>query len=289
MKLLITGSAGQLGQILVPILEQTDTVFPKTKEQLDITQIEQVKEILEELRPDCVINLAAFTQVELAETQGKVQCYTTNTKAVEGLAYLCYSLNIRLIHISTNYVFSGKYPKLYTEQDIADPINYYGYCKLKGEEAALRTHKNTIILRTSSLYSPAGENFVTKVLKKIKLGEEIGVLEKASTQPTSCEELAFFIAALIQQPQITGILHYTGEEYCSWYLYAQLIRELYTINSHKPAPPIVPLKVNRDNLRPPFALLNNQLRKNLSHRMSPALAISLEKIIVSWLQRTYPF
>ncbi len=234
MNVLITGSNGQLGSEVRKLSsEHPHWSFIFTDiEELDLTKSEDIHDFFEKNKIDVCINCAAYTAVDKAEDENDL-AMLVNYLAVENIARVCQQFNALLIHISTDYVFSGKHYKPYTEEDLVSPDSYYGLSKLKGEEAAMLNCRNTVIVRTSWLYSAFGNNFVKTM---IRLGKERDFLNVVADQigtPTYAADLAK--AILIIAREYNGskpgeIYHYSNEGAISWYDFAKAIMKIESID-----------------------------------------------------------
>ncbi len=228
-KILITGSKGQLGSSLRKISKNYSFNFIFTdKINLDITNSEMTEQFFKKNKIDTVINCAAFTDVENAELMQN-QANTLNNKAVSFLANICSEYNIQLIHISTDYVFDGKQDISYTENDITNPLNYYGKTKLDAEYEILKCNlKNSVIIRTSWLYSEFENNFVSKILNKINSGTDVYVVSDEIGSPTNSMDLAKTILDII--PKInneqTEIYNFSNIGFCSRFEFATEIKNI---------------------------------------------------------------
>lgn len=232
-QILVTGSNGQLGTELKIIAgEYPQCVFAFTDfQELDITNSDAVQQLLNTGKFDYIINCAAYTAVDKAESDME-NAFKLNTDAVGNLARSANEHNTRLIHISTDFVFDGKKYKPYIEDDAPSPLNIYGKSKWRGEEVCLRENPNSIILRTSWLYSPHGNNFVKTMQRLGKEREAIGVIYDQIGTPTYAMDLARCIMEIISNPekQIAGIFHYSNEGISSWYDFAVAIMKLSGLN-----------------------------------------------------------
>ena len=231
--ILITGAKGQLGTCLRQISINYEYIyFFLGKKDLDITNKLKIEEFLRKNEIDIVINCAAYTDVYSAEFDKKV-CKNLNTFSVDNIAKLCFKYEIQLIHISTDYVFDGNKKTPYSEDDIPNPINHYGYTKLAGEKNILKYKlKRSAIIRTSWLYSNSEDNFVTKILNSIKNNYEINVVDDEIGSPTCAYDLAQTIFQII--PKITNtnteIYHFSNLGFCSRYEFAKKISELLKLD-----------------------------------------------------------
>lgn len=222
MNILVTGSNGQLGkeiQYLLNFFRGHHKWYFTTHNDLDITIEEAVSTFIVDKQIDVIINCAAYTNVEKAEDD-KDTCYNINVNGVKNLAKAIKQTNGTLIHISTDYVFNGLKNTPYDETDVCSPTSVYGTTKREGELAIMREIDNYIIIRTSWLYSKfSHNNFVYKMLNRIKNGEYIKVVYDQVGCLTNAEDLAFAIIKIVNEGQLnkTGIYHFSNLGVCSWY------------------------------------------------------------------------
>ncbi len=230
MRLLITGANGQVGQALIENAQQHNIdVFAYSKETLDISSETMVAVTLNRYQPGVVINAAAYTNVEQAESSPEL-AKIINEDAVGILARACDSLNIPLLHISTDYVFDGKKQSPYLEADKTAPLSVYGATKLAGEKQLIAFSKKHIILRTSWVFSASGNNFVKTMLRLFRERTEVSVVNDQFGGPTSADAIAkalLKVAARVVEPNFNewGVYHFSGEPAVSWYEFACAIRE----------------------------------------------------------------
>jgi dTDP-4-dehydrorhamnose reductase len=239
--ILITGSKGQLGKsIFDEVNKSSDKYFFTDVDELDITNKQAVEDFVINNKIDVVVNCAAYTAVDKAETDVE-KAFLLNSEAVENLANACLANNAFLIHISTDYVFDGTNDKPYTEVDKVNPMSIYGKSKLDGERKLLNMSK-AMIIRTSWLYSNYGSNFVFTMQRLAKEKTELNVVSDQVGSPTYAKYLAKAIVQII--PQLTTwneglqIYHFSNEGVCSWYDFAKEIIELSGLNKCK----VVPIK-----------------------------------------------
>jgi dTDP-4-dehydrorhamnose reductase len=228
MTILIFGASGQLGHELIrqSQLSQRPVNAP-TRSQFDITQISEVKEAFAKFCPSIVINAAAYTDVDGAESEAE-RAYGINKAGAENLARNCAKLQIPLVHVSTDYVFDGSKGTPYVETDPITPLGVYGRSKAEGDDiirAALPEH---IIVRTSWLYSGHANNFVTTILSLGRQKKELDVVADQFGSPTSATDLAEVLLHLASQvlnrSEIPwGTYHYCGEGVTTWYEFANSI------------------------------------------------------------------
>jgi len=227
MKLLVTGCNGQLGseiQELAGSFSDYSFVFTDVH-NLDLTDHETVKEFIQQGNFDVMINCAAYTAVDKAETD-EALCDAINHKAVKTLAEAARANKIKLVHISTDYVFDGTKVTPYTEEDLPNPQSVYGLTKLKGEQAMQKINPaNSIIIRTSWVYSSYGNNFVKTMLRLGAEREELNVVSDQIGSPTYARDLAKAILEIL--PKIKNdnveLYHYANAGTCSWYDFAKAI------------------------------------------------------------------
>lgn len=225
MKFLLTGADGQVGQELDVLLKNTShQVIALNKQSLDITNLHQIEHQLEKHSPDWVINAAAYTAVDEAEKEIQ-QCFSVNAHAVENLAYLTGIRKIPILHLSTDYVFSGEKNNPYTETDTAHPKTIYGQSKLAGEKLLAKKNLQHIILRTSWVFGNYGNNFFKKIQQLLSDGNQVKVVDDQIGGPTWSYDLARAIIHICSSTHNTkwGTYHYSGEPYVSWYEFAQCI------------------------------------------------------------------
>ena len=227
-KILVTGANGQLGQCLQKIssqFEEFEFIFTDS-ETLDITNKEEVNDFFWQNAPDFCINAAAYTAVDLAETDIE-KAFLVNADGAENLAEACAEKNAQFIHVSTDYVFDGENNLAYTEEDFTNPLGVYGASKLAGDELALEVNPCSVILRTSWVYSEFGKNFVKTMLSLFATKEELNVVADQFGQPTNANDLAEAIMKIIKSEKITpGIFNFSNLGRISWFDFAEKIAEL---------------------------------------------------------------
>ena len=227
-KILVTGANGQLGQCLQKIssqFEEFEFIFTDS-ETLDITNKEEVNDFFWQNAPDFCINAAAYTAVDLAETDIE-KAFLVNADGTENLAEACAENNAQFIHVSTDYVFDGENNLAYTEEDFTNPLGVYGASKLAGDELALEVNPCSVILRTSWVYSEFGKNFVKTMLNLFATKEELNIVADQFGQPTNANDLAEGIMKIIKSEKITpGIFNFSNLGRISWFDFAEKIAEL---------------------------------------------------------------
>jgi dTDP-4-dehydrorhamnose reductase len=227
LRILVTGTQGQVARALVqcgynsPHIE----IVAFGRPELDLEKLESISAAVARSRPDLIVNAAAYTAVDKAETEPE-KAYSINRDGAAAIAKSANQLGVPLIHLSTDYVYSGEKTEPYLESDGTGPLGVYGESKLSGEVAVVAACPGAIILRTAWIYSPFGNNFVKTM---IRLGRERSVLKVVADQlgnPTSALDIAR--AILFMAPQVygkSGVFHLAGTGSCSWYEFAREIFE----------------------------------------------------------------
>ena len=230
--ILITGANGQLGnEMRIVSQEQSTLVFHFTDvSELDICDIDAVERWVTEHNIHCIVNCAAYTNVNKAE-EDVALCDKLNHLAPANLAAVAARHGIGLIHVSTDYVFNGKHHTPYREDDTPCPNSVYGSTKLAGEEAIMRLCPTAVIIRTAWLYSTFGNNFVKTMLRLGSERSEMGVVFDQIGTPTYARDLARAILHILHEGIVSGIYHYSNEGVCSWYDFAKAIFDLGGIST----------------------------------------------------------
>lgn len=227
-KILVTGCNGQLGTSLRHEFEKNPDIEAvyTDYDTLDITNREAVERFLKDHRFDIVVNCAAYTAVDKAETD-EILCSALNTGAVGNLGEAAVKTGSKVIHISTDYVFSGQGFRPYEENDEPYPQGIYGRTKLEGEGLLTSFCQNAVIIRTAWLYSEYGKNFVKTMLQRAESSPEINVVADQIGSPTYAGDLAAAIHHIIKKDSWhPGIYHFTNEGVASWYDFSKAIFEL---------------------------------------------------------------
>ena len=226
LRVVITGDGGQLAQCIKHLDPNFDHLFfYKDRKALDITHANSVKTVLDALKPHVIINTAAYTQVDLAETETDA-AFAVNERGVANLATYCSENRVKLIHISTDYVFDGASSRPYLESDATAPQTTYGKSKRAGELAILEAAIPAFwIIRTAWLYSIYGKNFYKTILNLAQSRDELSVVNDQTGVPTQALDLAHFLLKHITQlnPQNSGIYHFVNSGQASWFDFAQAI------------------------------------------------------------------
>lgn len=258
MNILITGASGQLGSSIKYVSKDYKNLnfFFTDINELNILKYENIYFYVKKNNIDALVNCAAYTNVEQAEIEIK-KCNLLNHLAVENIARVCSETNIKLIHISTDYVFEGNVNKKLKENDETNPKSVYGKSKLKGELAIKKINpKKSIVIRTSWLYSQFGKNFI-KTLNNLSFKKkEIKLVNDQIGSPTSAIDLAKVIIKII--PMINNleveIYHYSNLGSCSWYEFG---REFFKLSNKKNTViPILTEKINQIAKRPKYSVMD---------------------------------
>ncbi len=257
--ILVTGANGQLGQEIRAIAGS----FPNfqfaflTREDLQIHELDSLTAAFDKYAPDYLINCAAYTAVDKAESE-QALAYQINAEAVGNMATLCAARSCKFIHVSTDYVFDGKGNKPYQPSDATNPQSVYGSTKLEGERLAQTNNPDSIIIRTSWVYSEFGKNFVKTMLRLMAEKPEINVVADQFGCPTYAADLAAAIMQIIYSGNwVGGLYHYCNDGAISWHQFATAIGEEAGFATQ--VNPIPSSAYPTPAQRPAYSVLNNQL------------------------------
>jgi dTDP-4-dehydrorhamnose reductase len=265
MFVLVTGASGQLGKSLNRFVENNilnhQFVFA-TREQLDLSNFKNVRRFIEKNQFNIIINCAAYTSVDNAETE-KEQANLVNHLSVKNIAEVARDNHIKLIHISTDYVFDGSKLASYDETDNTSPLNVYGKTKLDGENAILSIMElNAIIIRASWIYSEHGNNFVNTILILSQKQDKLNIVSDQIGSPTNAKDLAGAIVSIINNKKFyetdtpSEVFHYSNDGECSWYDFA---KEIVSLSGTKCIiSPIDSKDYPQKALRPKYVLMNKR-------------------------------
>ena len=232
MKVLVIGSEGQLGSELKQISKSYKNIFWifSVVKLLDLSDLNSIGSYLIKINPSIVINCAAYTNVDKAEVESEL-AEIINYKAVKAISKWTSDNNKKLFHISTDYVFDGLSKIPLSEDSHTNPLNEYGRLKLKGEQVCLKNDSNSIVIRTSWLYSSFGKNFVKTMIELMKKNDSINVVNDQIGSPTYAYDLAKVILEIILNNKTkSGLFHYSNEGEISWFEFARSIREFYNLD-----------------------------------------------------------
>jgi dTDP-4-dehydrorhamnose reductase len=286
-KILLIGNNGQLGQELEQILTNNQLkVRGVGQNQLNLTQPDQIRQTIQEIQPNLIINCAAYTAVDKAETEPEL-AQTINSIAPGIIANEAQKIGAFVIHISTDYVFDGTQNKPYQETDITNPLSIYGKSKLAGEQAIIDNCHNYLILRTAWVYGKYGKgNFVKTMLKLGQQREVIKVVNDQIGSPTWTKDLALTINQIIpkiNQENITGIYHYTNHGIISWYDFALAIfAEAKLLDIPLKIEEVIPITTAEYPTlakRPAYSVLSCNKITQLLGNISPNWRVSFQKML----------
>ena len=268
--IVVTGANGQVGQSIKLLSDlYPDVKFSfLTRDDLSISDREALNSFFQNQKPTVLINCAAYTAVDKAETEQEL-ALSVNATAVETLAGICKEFNTKFVHISTDYVFDGNASIPYKESDPTNPINYYGFTKLQGENLAIAANPETIIFRTSWVYAPHGKNFVKTMLKLMQDRTELNVVGDQFGSPTYAPDLAEALLKIaLSDHIIPGVYHFSNDGIISWFDFATAIAEIShsscKVNAITTAQYPTPAK------RPSYSGLNkSKIESNYSIQLKP--------------------
>lgn len=249
VKVLITGSAGQVGSELVKLAPADFEVVGYNSSELDITNAQQVQQIVAEQAPALIINTAAYTAVDKAESDAE-RAYAVNETGVKNLAQAALAIGIPVFHISTDYVFDGTAADPYKETDPVGPTGVYGASKLAGEQVLARSGVKHIILRTSWVFGAEGNNFVKTMLRLGKERDTLGVVADQHGCPTSAASIANVLWQLAQKYTAEGelpwgIYHFSNAPATTWHGFAcEIFKQAVEAGFLERAPVVNPIKTS---------------------------------------------
>lgn len=263
MRVLVTGSNGQLGRSITWVLKHHE-VLAKNRQELDITDPYSIFTVAKDFKPEIVINCAAFTDIEECETK-RDEAYRVNIVGTRNLAIETIKYNATYVHISTDYIFDGKVKTPYKEDHQANPINVYGESKLGGELLVKNICSKYFIIRTSRLYSQWGNNFVKAVIEKSRHQSSLEVVKDQVSSPTYALDLARSMSLMLNTNKY-GIYHITNSGCCSWYDMAKKVIEITGQNVK--VEPINSNAFNNPARRPAYSVLDNsKFIRTFNHTM----------------------
>jgi len=255
MKFLITGAKGQLGIEFVKLFTKFEADFVAfSKDELDVSNLEEVLSAMEGCKPDVVINCAAYNLVDQAELE-PFEAFKVNTIGARNIAYACKKFGAFLVHYSTDYVFDGSKRGLYTEDDEPNPLNEYGKSKWFGERLISEVTDNCLIMRTSWVYGEGTQNFIYKLFQWMESQEVVKVVCDEYSVPTS----AFIVVEITLKALregLTGLYHVVNSGYASRYEWAKEILSIKGINRF--VYPVCQDEFDLPAKRPRFSAMSNQ-------------------------------
>jgi dTDP-4-dehydrorhamnose reductase len=284
---LVCGAGGQLGQELVLTCPEQCQAIPMTRSMLDIADPDQVAKALDDTEPTWVINAAAFTAVDAAESELEL-AHRVNAIGPEVLALQCRERNIRFLHVSTDFVFDGTQGRPYAPDAEPNPLGVYGRSKLEGENAAMAVGGSPVILRTGWVYSRHGGNFVKTMLRLMAEREQLSVVEDQIGTPTWARGLAMTCWGLADHDGASGIYHWSDAGACSWYDFATAIREIaLELGLLRQAATLLPIPASQyptSAQRPAYSVLDKTLTRNLLGHSGHHWASQLRAMLIDLQQ-----
>ena len=262
-RILVIGAKGMLGKDLMEVFRASSSgeVTGWDIDEVDIRIEKDTVEKMSRLRPEVVINLAAFTNVDECESQVE-RTFAVNAEGMRHVALGALRCHAKVVYVSTDYVFDGKKGEPYVESDLPNPLNVYGRSKLQGERYVQELTEDGVIVRTQWLFGKHGNNFVAFILRQAREKKELSVVDNQTGSPTYTVDLARAISALVQH-DAKGIFHVANSDTCTWFTFAQSILECSEIAGVS-IRPISSKELNRPAIRPPYAGLNCQKLKQVT-------------------------
>jgi dTDP-4-dehydrorhamnose reductase len=291
MKILLTGKTGQVGWELNHMLSKTNTVLAMGRDQMDLSKPETLGSVIQKVRPDIIINAAAYTAVDKAESEPEL-AMTVNGIAPGVIAEEARKIGAGLIHYSTDYVFDGKATSPYKEEDPTCPLSIYGKYKLVGESAVIQADIAHIIIRTGWVYSLRSSNFLLTMQKLAQTRKQIKVVNDQTGGPTWAKAIAEGTARILERslkgsattPQVfarSGIFHMTCSGETSWFGFANKVLELSGLSKNTELIPIPTLDYPTPAVRPQYSMLSNRKLKQTFHYEMPRWQDALRECLDS--------
>ncbi|MDP5031877.1 dTDP-4-dehydrorhamnose reductase [Paraglaciecola sp.] len=225
MNVLVIGKNGQLAYEMLKSAPQNLNCVAVGRSELDISDLDEVNHAFTKYKPNVVINTAAYTAVDKAESDQEA-AYAVNELGAANLAKICKEHGVRLLHVSTDFVFDGNQTTPYQTDDAVNPLGVYGASKLAGDQAVQRILPSSVIVRTAWVYSEHGNNFVKTMLRLMAEKPQLGIVYDQVGTPTWAAGLAKWLWAVVAKPEVSGMFHWTDAGVASWYDFAVAIQEL---------------------------------------------------------------
>ena len=283
-KVLVTGATGQLGSELKDFASQHESMFQyfyTGSADLDITDLDAVRSYVEQHSIEYIVNCAAYTMVDLCESNVEM-CNAVNNLGAENLAKAATEFNCKLIHISTDYVFDGDATKPYLEDAPVNPLSVYGKAKLKAEEAVMSIAPNSIIIRVAWLYSSYKANFVKTMLRLMNERDELTIVSDQHGTPTYTRDLAEAITLILDSAEggewKYGMYHFSNLGETTWFGFAEKIKQFAKIENCQ----LIPIETKdypTAAVRPMYTVLDKSKIQNTFHFTIPHWEESLEKFL----------
>jgi dTDP-4-dehydrorhamnose reductase len=291
MKILLTGKNGQVGGELNRSLSKLGTIFALDRNDMDLSKPETLGPVIQDIRPDIIINAAAYTAVDKAESEPEL-AMTVNGIAPGVIAKEAKKIGATLIHYSTDYIFDGKSKSPYKEEDTTCPLSIYGESKLAGEQAVTQAGIPHIILRISWVYSLGSNNFLTTMQKLAQTRKQIKVVDDQTGAPTSAKAIADGTTHILGQGLKEGttkppifshprVFHMSCGGATNWFGFAQTILKLSGLSEFTEVIPIPTIEYPTPAVRPKYSLLSNDKLKEVLHYEMPQWEDALQKCLSS--------
>ncbi|MBT3923565.1 MAG: dTDP-4-dehydrorhamnose reductase [Nitrospina sp.] len=288
MRILLTGKNGQVGGELARSLSTLGTVIAMGRDQLDLAKPETLGSVIKKLQPDIIVNAAAYTAVDKAESEPDL-AMTVNGVAPGVIAQEAKSIGAGMIHYSTDYVFDGNSSSPYNEEDSTSPLNVYGKSKLEGEKGVIQAGIPHIILRTSGVYGLRGNNFLLTMQKLAKTRNQIKVVDDQIGSPTWSRTIAEATTRILKQSQTkkgvdflhSGIFNMSCGGKTSWFGFAKKILELSDLINDTELIPIPTIEYPTPAVRPKYSLLSNKKLEQVFHHEMPHWQDALQECLNS--------
>jgi dTDP-4-dehydrorhamnose reductase len=268
--ILVIGAKGMLGKDLMGVLLSSlpnDEVIGWDIEEIDIQKEEDTVFKIEKLRPDIMVHIAAYTDVDGCELNEE-KAFAVNAEGTKHLALTASRCQAKMVYLSTDYVFDGNKREPYLESDSPHPLNVYGRSKWKGEQYVQELVKDPLIVRTEWLFGRYGKNFVTSILRQAGEKRVLSIVNDQIGSPTYTVDLAKAVSALIQF-DASGIFHVANSDLCTWYTFGQAILKLSGMDKMRVIP-ISSKELGRPAIRPSYSVLNCQkLKKKTGLTLRP--------------------
>ena len=289
MRILLIGKNGQVGWELNHLLSSIGTVFAMSKKQMDLSKPETLSPVIQEIHPDIIINAAAYTAVDKAESEPEL-AMTINGIAPGVIAQEAKKIGAGMVHYSTDYVFDGKSTSPYKEKDLPCPLSVYGKSKLAGDKGVIRANIPHIILRTSGVYSLRGSNFLLSIQKLAQTRNQIKVVDDQIGAPTWSRAIAEGTVRILQQCKVeentinfvhSGVFNMSCDGQTSWFNFAKQILEVSGLTKDIELIPIPNIEYPTAAVRPKNSLLSNTKLKQTFHYDMPHWTIALNECLNS--------
>ncbi len=291
MKILLTGKTGQVGWELNHTLSAIGTVFAMGRNEMDLSKPETLGSVIQDIRPDIIINAAAYTAVDKAESEPEL-AMAINGIAPGVLAQEAKKIDAGMIHYSTDYVFDGKASRPYDEDDPTGPLSVYGKSKLTGEQAVIQADIPYLILRTGWVYGLRGSNFLLTMQKLAQARNQIKVVNDQTGSPTWSRAIAEGTAQVLKQcveestqkPKVfplSGIFNISCSGETNWFGFAKKILELSDLSKNTELIPIPTIEYPTPAIRPRYSLLSNKKLKQVFHYEMSHWQDTLQKCVNS--------